>query len=230
MRSITGPVVAGLAVTLAALAPAVADEPFANLELLWARPATEAGAMRPCARLLVLNMPRDWVVGDAAVAVFAPQDAEAAIRPLVRTLIPELAAVLEVPMHPVEGCRAPPAGPLAEVLGVVRALRVENSAGLVVAIGIGAAGPAVLAATREEEARRYLGPDGPRLSAAIALGGDGPAAYARGAPPAGQAWETRAGLLCAALAAAAGEVRLGACRAGLGIGQPVARATPPTRH
>ena len=92
------------------------------------------------------------------------------------------------------------------------------------------AGPAVLAATREEEAHRYLGPDGPRLSAAIALGGDGPAAYARGAPPAGQAWEMRAGLLCAALAAAAGEVRLGACRAGLGVGQPLARATPPTRH
>ncbi|MEO3473048.1 hypothetical protein AAFN86_14355 [Roseomonas sp. CAU 1739] len=224
MRCIPRPVAAGLAIILAALAPAAADEPFASVDLVWARPATEDGAPRPCARLLVLNLPRDWMVGDAAVAVFAAADAEAAIRTIVRALVPELAAVLEVPSRVVDECRTPPAGPVAEVLGVVRALQVDAGAGLIVAIGIGAAGPAVLAATREEVARRYLGPDGPRLAAAIALGGDGPAAYAIGALPGALGWEMRAPLLCAALASATSEVRPGACLTGLGIDQPMARS------
>ncbi len=224
MPTATRPTAAALALALAALAPAAADEPFVGLDLLWMRPAAEAGATRACARLLVLNLPRDWMVADAAVAVFVPEHAEAAMRPMVSALLPELAAVLEVPAYPVEGCRAPPPEPVAEVLGAVRALRVDASAGLVVAIGVGAAGPAVLAAAREEVAARYLGPDGPRLAAAIALGGEGPAAYALGTPPAGQAWPMRGALLCDALAAATGEVRPAACLAGLGIDQPMAQS------
>ena len=97
---------------------------------------------------------------------------------------------------------AAPAEPVAEVLGAVRALRSDAGAGLVVTIGLGAAGPAVLAAAREEVAARYLGPDGPRLAAAIALDGDGPATFALGERPEGQGWAARAPLLCAALASA----------------------------
>ncbi len=223
MRSTTLPVVAGLAIA-ATLAPATAQQPFAGLDLVWVRPAVEPGTPPACARLLALNTPRDWIPGDAAVAVFAPGDAEAPLRPLVAALLPELAAVLEVPSHPVEGCLAPPPSPVAEVLGAVRALRLDASAGLVVAIGLGAAGQAVLDATSEDVAARHLGPDGPRLAAAIALDGGGPAAFATGAVPDDQQWAERAALLCAALASASSQVGIGACLAGLAVDRPLARA------
>ncbi|HWT07938.1 MAG TPA: hypothetical protein VN329_02165 [Roseomonas sp.] len=219
MRSTTMPVVAGLAIA-AALAPAMAQDPFAGLDLVWVRPASEPA----CARLLVLNTPRDWIPGDAAVAVFVPEGAEAAVRPLVAALLPELAAVLEVPSRPVEGCRAPPPSPVAEVLGAVRALRMDASAGLVVAIGLGAAGQAVLDATSEAVAARHLGAGGPRLAAAIALDGAGPAAFATGALPDDQQWAERAALLCTALASASSQVGAGACLAGLAVDRPLARA------
>lgn len=229
MRQTTRLFVAILALALAVPAPLPAREPFAGMDLLWVRPADDAGAQASCTRLLVLNLPRDWMFGDAAVAIFADDDAEPLVRPLVAALLHELAAVLEVPSRQAEGCPAPPAAPAADVLGAVRALRVDASAGLVVAIGIGATAPAVLAATRGDVAARYLGPDGPRLAAAIALGGQGPAVFARGAVPEGQAWETRCAPLCAALASATGRIPLGACLSGLGVDRPMAGTTQPAR-
>ena len=231
MRTISRPAALGLlAFTLATPAPARAQAPFAGMDLVWVRPAGEAEERAACARLLVLNLPRDWMDGDGAVAIFADDDAAAIVRPLIDAVLPELAAVLEVPSRQAEGCLAGPAEPVAEVLGAVRALRVDAGAGLIVAIGIGASGPAVLAATREDVARRYLGADGPRLAAAIAFGGEGPATYAAGALPVGQAWEARCPRLCAALASVTDRVRLGACLAGLGIDQPMAGSAQPARR
>lgn len=230
MLSISGTAAAGLAVAITALAPAAADEPFAAMDLLWMRPATGPGAPPACTRLLVVNMPRDWAIGDAAVAIFAVEDAERAIEPLVAALMPELAAILEVPSRLAEGCPNGPVEPVAEVLGAVQALRADLGAGLVVAIGVGTAGPTVLAATREAVAARFLGPAGPRLAAAIALGGNGPASYAIGTLPDGQRWTQRGALLCEALASANPQVRVGACLTGLAVDRPVAGAAPRRRR
>jgi hypothetical protein len=230
MHRTSGLLVAGWALALASLAPAVANDPYAGLDLLWVRPAREPGAPLPCARMLVLTLPRDWVPGDAAAAIVADEDSGEAVRSLAEALHGELTAVLVVPSRAVQGCPVRPAAPLAEVLGAVRALRIEAGAGLVIAIGLGSAGPAVLAATREEVAARLLGADGPRLAAAIALDGAAPAGFAIGSVPDGASWETRAPLLCAALASATDRLRLGACLAGLGVEFPMAGATRPSRH
>ncbi len=221
------PAVAVLAAGLGAANP-ISTEPFAGLDLLWVRPATEAQETLHCARLLVLNLPRDWVVGDAAVAIFADDPADHAVRRLAEALLLELAAVLEVPQRTAEGCRVPPASPVADVLGAVRALRVDASAGLVVGIGVGSSGPAVLAATGDEVAARLLGADGPRLAAGIALDRDGQASFALGAPPEGQAWTDRVKLLCAALASATSQVRPDTCLAGLDGDRAMARTGPRT--
>jgi hypothetical protein len=225
----SGPVFAGLALAFAVLAPAAANEPHVGLDLLWVRPAAEGDARPHCARLLVLNLPRDWTIGDAAVAIVGGDDAQQRLRALVEALLRELTAVLEVPSRAVEGCEVGAAEPVAEVLGAVRALRVDAGAGLVVAIGLGAHGPAVLAATREEVATPALGPGGPRLAAAIAIDGAGSPDFALGAPPEGQDWAKRAPLLCAALASVIDRLRLAACLAGLGGDHPVASRTDRAR-
>lgn len=219
------PIVTGLAGTLAMPLPAAANEPWAGLDLLWVQPASEPGAPRHCARFLVLNLPRDWMAGDAAVAIFTTEGGRSAMHPIVDALLPELPAVLEVPLHLVAECHVAPAEPAAEVLGAVDALHVTAGAGLVVAIGIGSMGPAVLAATREDVAARYLGPHGWRLAAAVALDGDAPARFALGAPAAADEWADRAPLLCDALATASRTVSPRDCRAAFGVDPPAARGT-----
>lgn len=216
-----------LAVGLAVLASPSAIAQYASMDLVWVRPAAEGAAPPPCARFLVLDLPRDWMAGDAAAVVIADRaDAPAAVPPLRAALLAERTAVLEFPSGAAEGCTAAP-GPVAEVLGALRDLRDNVGAGVVVAVGLGAAGPAVLDAAREEVAARFLGPDGPRLAAAVAIGADGASAYARGrAPPPEEAWAERLPLLCAAVAGAGGPAR---CIAALGPPQPLLVKSRPLR-
>lgn len=194
-----------VAAALIALASPAALAQYAAFDLVWVRPAAEHGAPPPCARMLVLDLPRDWMAGDAAAVVIADRaDAAAAVPPVRAALLAERTAVLEFPSGPAESCHVAP-GPVAEVLGAVRELHDGVGAGLVVAVGLGAAGAAVLDAAREEVAARFLDPAGARLAAAVAIGADGTRAYARGSPPpAAEAWPERLPLLCAALAGAEG--------------------------
>jgi len=216
MRCFTSFAAAGLA--LAALAAPAAHAQYADNGLVWVRPAAAPGAPRPCARYLLLDLPRDWMDGDAAAVVFAERGvARRAFPPVVAALLAERTAVLAYPSGAAEGCASTPE-PVAEVLGAVRTLRERVGAGLVVAVGLGDAGPAVLDAAREEVADRFLGPGGPRLAAAVAIAADGARAYARGSPPpAAEAWPERLPLLCAALAGDEGPAR---CVAALGPEPP----------
>ncbi|WP_137126710.1 hypothetical protein [Roseomonas sp. HF4] len=202
-----------MAAGLIGLASPAALAQFAAFDLVWVRPAAESGAPSPCARILVLDLPRDWMAGDAAAVVIADRaDAAAAFPPLRAALLAERTAVLEFPSGAAEGCHVAP-GPLAEVLGALRDLREDVGAGVVVAVGVGTAGAAVLDAAREEVAARFLGHAGARLAVAVAIGPDGTRTYARGTrPPAEEAWPERLPLLCAALAGAEGPA---ACMAAL---------------
>ena len=201
-----------LAWVLLAASPGAA-QPYTRFDLLWVTPATEAGAPRACSRLLVLNLPQQWMSRDAAVVVLADEGAgAAAFEALTRALLPQEAALLEYPSGPADGCPGDAPDQVGEVLGALRDLKLVAGAGLVVAIGLGAAGDAVLAAAREEVALRYLGPGGPRLAAAVALAEGGRARFAAGpALPAEEAWARRAPLLCAALAGMAARAWLADC-------------------
>ncbi len=192
---------------LAAAPPAHAAESFAAMDLLWVRPAAEPGAPQPCARLLVVNLPRDWMAGDAAAVVLIGADAPAgAAARVVAALLGEGAAVLEFPSRAVEGCPLPAPAPLTDALGALRTLTDNLGAGVVVAIGLGAAGPGVLEAAREEVAARHLDAAGPRLAAAVAMAGPARPVFRAGTPPAAaERWPLRAPRLCAALAPLAGE-------------------------
>ena len=202
-----------LALGTALAGPAPAQ--YAAIDLVWAAPLAEPGAPRPCVRMLVLTAPRDWADGDAAVLVLAPEGMARQARALAEVLVAQQAAVLDYASG-FGGCEvaatvAP--DPVGEALGGLVALK-EAGAGLVVAIGLGPAGAAALAAAREEAAARFLGPGGPRFVAAMALMGAGPAAFRLGqAPVAGDRWPERAPLLCAAVAAPEGPAALAACRA-----------------
>lgn len=203
---------------LAAPRFAEAQDPFAAFSLVWVRPQAQAGAVRGCARTLVLDLPGAWSAGDAAVILFAEDDAALrAQRHLTAALLQEAAAVLEFPSGPAAGCTLRESDQVGEVLGALQELRMQAGAGLVVAIGVGEAGPAALAAAQEDVAGRYLGPAGPRLAAGIALQEGTPAAFAAGPPPPlAEGWSLRAPLLCDAVGAATGGTAVAqACRAAL---------------
>jgi hypothetical protein len=91
---------------------------------------------------------------------------------------------------------------LRDLSAALLALHRDAGAGLVVAIGRGAAGEAALLAAQEAAMARRLGADGPRLAASAALGSGRPAFVLGAVPAAEQGWPARAPLLCAALSAA----------------------------
>jgi hypothetical protein len=198
----------GLAVALGAGGGAAAQG-FGSVDSLWVQPAERAGGTPGCARLLLADLPTDWQAGDAAVVVLSPGGGGAAdgLRArLQEALLRQEAAVLDYRAGRSEAdCPGRAAPALAEVFGATGALAVQAGAGLIVAIGIGRYGDAVLAATDEALAAAVLGPGGSRLAAAIAIDGPGRARFAAGpAPATAQGWSLRAPLLCAAIAAAAG--------------------------
>ena len=208
-----------LAVLLLAAAPSADAQPFAGNDLVWMRPAVPAGAAQPCDRLLVLSAPRDWATGDAAVVlVTAAPHAEAAAAHLAEALLAEETAVARLRAGDGGGigpCASAPADPVAELLGALAALRGQAGAGLVVAIGLGAAGPAALAAAEEEVAQHALGAGDTRLAAGIALDEAGTRFRAGPPPPPREAWAARVPLLCEALAPLTGAEAAAACQAAL---------------
>jgi hypothetical protein len=209
---------------------AEAQGPFAAFSLVWVRAQAQAGAGQGCDRMLVLNLPEAWSAGDAAVILFAEDDAALrAQHPLTDALLQEATAVLEFPSVPATGCTLHERDQVGEILGALQDLRVQAGAGLVVAIGVGQAGPAALAAAQEEVAGRYLGPAGPRLAAGIALQQGAPPAFAAGPPPPPtEGWHLRAPLLCDAVGAATGGPAVAqACRAALLPPLRLSRAAAP---
>ena len=216
MRSIPWLKTAAAIAVLLAAGPAQAQ--YAAIDLVWAAPLVEDGGPRPCARMLVLTAPRDWADGDAAVLVLAPEGMVEAARPIVGALVAEQAAVLDYSSG-FGGCDAATTvapDPVGEALGGLVALK-EAGAGLVVAVGLGSAGRAVLDATREEVVARFLGPGGPRFAAAAALMGPGPPTFRMGSAPAAEdRWAERVPLFCATITAREGPAAQAACLAALG--------------
>ncbi len=224
-------VLAALAL-LAAPGAARAQDGFSSMALLWASPAAAPGAAAPCARMLVLNLPRDWQAGDAGVVVAGPAgaDFDARSRPLVAALLTQGAAVLELPGGRGGGigaCAAALLEPGAQLLGALAALRLEVSAGPLVAIGLDDAAGEVAAALDEVQALRLAGEDAPRPAAGAMLSRDRRAVFRAGPPPPeAEHWPQRAALLCATLAPFAGPGGLDACLAAL-VDPPLRQAQIP---
>ncbi|MBR0683781.1 hypothetical protein GXW74_25110 [Roseomonas eburnea] len=214
-----------------AAAPARAEVPATALDLIWVTPSAAGGATLDCARLLALEVPLDWLPGDAAAVMLSngPEDETAAAR-LNAALLAEETAVLHVVFGRAGGignCAAAAPGPVAEVLGALEALKLQVNAGVVVAIGLGAAGSAALEAVEPGVTARHLGEDGPRLAAAIALDGERRAVFRAGLRPAvREGWAARVPYLCAALAPLAGPGGAEACVAELQGETPVASLRP----
>ncbi len=131
---------AGLAL---AAAPALAGE-YTSYRLLDVTRAA-VGPAPGCRATALLNLPSGWHSGDAAVVVLTAAPLVDATRDrLVAALLEEQAAVLEMVTAPcAETGERDAAG---DALGALRALRVSEGAGLVVAIGYGPGGREAIAA------------------------------------------------------------------------------------
>jgi hypothetical protein len=185
----TALLLAGLSAARVEANTAPGAEPTAYLPV-WLADATGArGNGAPA----LLNLPPGWCIGDAA-AVIAP---DAAWPPrlredLIAALLASGAAVLELAAPDGEEPReATLRRNLGEALATLTSI---EGAGLMVAIGFGEGGDALLAAaeTADEEGHRYaavvrLGPGAPRFAVAEA--------------PEEEAWTLRAPLFCDLLAA-----------------------------
>ncbi|MBR0674390.1 hypothetical protein, partial [Neoroseomonas soli] len=176
------PFLFGLATATALLgAPAAgAAEPSTVVDLLWVTPRGASGAPAPCARLLLVEAPVDWISGDAAAVVLTVGDAdEVTAARVAEAMLAQQAAVLHLRFGRdgwIGGCNAALPEPPVELAYALDALRREGGAGLVVVIGIGAAGSVALGAAAEA-ASGAPGTGGSRLAAAVAMGGQGPAAF-----------------------------------------------------
>ncbi len=162
----------------------------------------------------LLTAPPAWRSGEAAAVIIGDAPGGERAR-LFDALLADDAAVLELdPRMPGRwrpgGGSAAGSAPLQlqsqdlrpHLLGALLALRRDYGAGLVVAIGFGPDGEAVLRAGDEPLAAHRLGDTGPRF-AALAFLGPGQPRFVPGAPPhPGENWPARAGPLCAILASA----------------------------
>jgi hypothetical protein len=160
----------------------------------------------------LLTAPPAWTSGDAAAVVIgdAPGDERTRAR-LFDALLAGDAAVLELdarsPGHRPPGGGVAASAPLRpqdlqpRLFDALLALRRDYGAGLVVAIGFGSVGEAVLSGGHEAAAHR-LGDTGPRFAALAFLGPGQPRFVAGATPPPDENWPARAGPLCAILASA----------------------------
>lgn len=166
----------------------------------------------------VLNLPPAWQPKGPAAILIADGAWPTGLRDrLVAALLGQGLTVLEL------AAGAEPSLPM--LYGALAMLRQERHAGWIVAIGQDAAGAVALRAMRESSAVAQLGAEGPRLAAAVALGGEAPrfARSERETAQAGGPLHLRR--LCVALRDAAGPVTESHCRAalagpqsGLGLG------------
>ncbi|MGG5888491.1 hypothetical protein ACLF3G_15255 [Falsiroseomonas sp. HC035] len=191
-----------LALTFAAgvaATPVVADDhtTFHHLEV--------TSAARPdCRTGMLLNLPQSWQVGDGAVVLLTMRPLrDAGYDLLVSALLSEHAAVLELVPLRCDNSHGEHASAMDSALGALEAMAQTLGAGLVVAIGYGRGGAAVLDVLHQPEAG-LPDPDRPHYVAAVALGG-GPPVFALGHPmPAWEQAPSRIALLCRALAALVG--------------------------
>lgn len=167
----------------------------------------------------LLTAPPAWTSGDAAAVVIgdAPGDERTRAR-LFDALLAGDAAVLELDARSL-GHQPPDGGVAASaplrpqdlqprLFDALLALRRDYGAGLVVAIGFGPVGEAVLSGGDEAAAAHRLGDTGPRFAALAFLGPGQPRFVAGATPPPDENWPARAGPLCAILASAvAGPLR-----------------------
>jgi hypothetical protein len=153
-----------------------------------------------CSAGMLVNLPPTWRSGDGAVVLLAvnhPHDAER--EKLVSALLADDAAVLELVPLDCGGRHGGPDGVIAGALGALDAVSRDLGAGLVVAIGYGRRSAALSDVVREPVAS-VLGTNGPRYAAAVVLG-DGPTAFALGAPlPAREQAPSRLAALCRTIA------------------------------
>jgi len=201
---------AALGLSLSLAAPAGALEPT-RFEALWIAPVGP-DALRPVPSLL--NLPRGWQPGDAAaVLLIDPPGAHALRDAVLGALLDRGAAVLELDANAARGFSAdsdrdpPPPTPhtlLQDLAGALAALHRDTGAGVVVAIGHGLGGAAVMLAADPAIAADAFGPEGPRFAAHAALGPGLPRFAAGPRPPAAEAWPARAPQLCQVLAWALG--------------------------
>ena len=150
----------------------------------------------------LLTAPPAWTSGDAAAVVIgdAPGDERTRAR-LFDALLAGDAAVLELdarsPGHQPPGGGAAASAPLRprdlqpRLFGALLALRRDYGAGLVVAIGFGPVGEAVLSGGDEAAAARRLGDTGPRFAALAFLGPGQPRFVAGATPPPDENWPAR---------------------------------------
>lgn len=213
-------------------APAFAGE-YDTFRHLVVSPTGEPG----CRISALLNVPSAWHPGDAAVVLLTTRPSRDAVRDtLVAALLYEDVAVLELSSAP---CRAPdrpePAMITASALGALDAITRYAGAGMVVAIGYGPEGKAVLEAMDDRMAA-ILGTGGPHFAAAVAMGDGAPSLAVGAIHPVRAVVSARLTLLCTALSmvadamgavperaapAAAADV----CRTAM-TGEPTLAATP----
>jgi pimeloyl-ACP methyl ester carboxylesterase len=153
-----------------------------------------------------LNIPAGWQPGHgAAVLLFDPPAAPALRDSLLVALLDSGAAVLELDANTAHGFsteadRDPPPptaeGLVRDLAGALTFLREDAQAGVVVAIGHGLGGDAVMlaAATRGEKGG---------LAAHVSLGPGAPRFATGGPVPAAEGWPHRVPMLCESLAWAA---------------------------
>jgi hypothetical protein len=179
-----------------------------NTQYLFLQIGEEVGALPGTSGLL--NVPPGWMTGDAVAVVAAGGEWPAGQRDrLVSALLDAGASVLEM--------NAPPAGlprDAALEVALTAALRMSSNvlgAGLVVAVGEGEGGAAVL---RAADAAERAG--GEHFAAAVRLG-PGEPVFHLGSVPQDEAWSARAPLFCDLLAGAVAENALigSACHASL---------------
>jgi hypothetical protein len=191
-----------------AVAPAVADEHTTFHYLEVASPA-----FPECRTGMVLSLPASWQIQDGAVVLLSPGPARDAARDgLVHALLSEHAAVLELAPMPCDGRHAGRDSVIAGAVGALESMTRTAGAGMVVVIGYGTGGRAVLDLVREPVGNPLVA-GRPRYAAAIAMG-DGEAAFALGARmPAWEQASSRLGALCHTLAALGSGTSLAADRA-----------------
>jgi hypothetical protein len=153
---------------------------------------------------MLLSLPESWQSGDGAVVLLTTGQTHDAMRDvLVSALLSEHAAVLELVPVRCEAVTAVQDGVIAGAIDGFDAMTRTMGSGMVVAIGYGPGGKAILDVVRAPAAG-LLGANRPHYAAAVAIG-DGPAAFALGEPlPVQEEAPSRLAALCRALAAVAG--------------------------
>jgi hypothetical protein len=179
--------------------PADAQE-YTTYEYLEVESPLHAG----CRDGMLLHLPPSWQSGDgAAILLTEGLPGDTTRHALVSALLQEHAAVLELAPLSCDAPRDRDSAIVSAAFGALAAIERNAGAGLVVAIGQGPDGAAILGVVRQPTGSQ-LGTGGPGFAAAIALGGGAPRIAFGPPPPAREGAPIRLAALCHALAALPG--------------------------